>query len=132
MINPKTNAPGKGRAFLSKLAGVESLLKPEVFCSAPDHISKLSDEIAAVALALKGEAEQSQYDSLFGPLTRHYAIGLRIVQTLKPGGWLTASYAACILGAEDLAHNGIVLQWFSVRAAEQAPPRSSFDQAAAR
>ena len=141
MDAPKTNAPGEGRASLSKRAAVEGVIPKDAFLCDEKHISNLRTELAASGLSLKDTSGQTQCDTLLrvlqhvGPkgINTPEGVGLgylRIatrVQELEARGWIVASLRERIVGSDGLAHNGIARYCLIGRAADHKPAQASFD-----
>lgn len=130
MTSTNTNAPPKGRALLSKLAGGGSGEKKKpLFCS-DKHSSKLRKEIQAAGLDLTDASGDTQLTML--PRVLAYlgsrglntpeAVGLgyfRIATRcfdLQEGGYVIQSRRERIIGADGLVHVGVARYFLMGRA----------------
>ena len=142
MLKPKKqNAPGEGRASLSKRAAGESVIPKDAFLCDEKHISNLRTELAASGLRLKDASGQTQCDTLLrvlkylGPrgINTPEGVGqgyLRLatrIHEIEERGWVISSLRERIIGSDGLAHNGIARYCLIGRAADLKPAQSSLD-----
>lgn len=143
MTSPNANAPGEGRAPITKLAGaggVKGRKKKPLFCG-DKHSSKLRKEIQAAGLDLTDASGQTQLTTL--PRVLSYlgtrglntpeAVGLGYLRIatrcwdLQEDGYLIDSRRESIIGADGLVHVGVARYFLIGRAADDKPVQASLD-----
>lgn len=141
MTSTNNNAPGGGRASLSKRAAVEGVIPKEAFFCGTDHISKLRAELHSVGLSLHDISGLTQRQTLLRVLQylgprgmntlegvgcSYYRIATR-VHELEAEGWNIVTLRERVVGADGLPHNGIARYVLIGRKSDHQPVQGAFD-----